>query len=136
MFQNGTCAILVKLSAIINIVEMFCDGRSLRTEKVSYLLLSEPDSFFLGIHLYFEADVLVGLVEDYLGVCGLYLAIAVGTHRCVRFCVVSYPLNLNGTKTAPVLWGESGKNSKNSRCFSELYGYVAVLSPVFTRASS
>ena len=66
MFQNGTCAILVKLSAIINIVEMFCDGRSLRTEKVSYLLLSEPDSFFLGIHLYFEPDTLIGLVEHYL----------------------------------------------------------------------
>ena len=90
MFQNGTCAILVKLSAIINIVEMFCDGRSLRTEKVSYLLLSEPDSFFLGIHLYFEPDTLIGLVEHYLRVCGPYLAIAVGTHGCVRFCVLCF----------------------------------------------
>jgi hypothetical protein len=36
------------------------------------------------------------------------------------FCVVSYPLNLDGTKTAPVLWGESEKKSKTPDGFLSL----------------
>ena len=76
---------------------MLTDSLYVSTKELRYLLAIKPNGILVKFHL--EPDTLIGLVEHYLRVCGLYLAIAVGTHGCVRFyvlrCLLSAELRRN-----------------------------------------
>ena len=66
-------------------------------KEICHLCLREPHC--IVVYFNFEPYALVGLIEDYLGVCGLYLAIISGAHRCVRSyvlrCLLSAELKRN-----------------------------------------
>ena len=49
-FPNGTCATFVEFSAGIDVLQVLCDGRAFRSEKIGNLLLGEPNRILLYSH--------------------------------------------------------------------------------------
>jgi hypothetical protein len=69
MFQNGTCHLLIQLSAFKDVFQMLCDGGPLHIKEFCHLRLGQPDGFIQEYSVDFNRTV-IGFVEDDLGFFG------------------------------------------------------------------